>query len=41
MKTLIFKIVAAALVAIALASCGTARQESAMEWLARQPNNTR
>lgn len=37
MKPLITKIVVAILVTVALAGCGTVTQESAMEWMQRQP----
>lgn len=37
MKPLITKLVAAILVAVALAGCGTVTQESAIEWMQRQP----
>lgn len=37
MTSLITKIVAAILVAVALAGCGTVTQESATEWMQRQP----
>jgi len=37
MKTLLCGIIAMLLTAAALSGCGSIRQESAMEWLARQP----
>ncbi len=37
MKTWVLRIIAAALCAAALAGCGTVQNESAMEWLQRQP----
>ncbi len=37
MKRLMFKILAAAVFAAALAGCGSIRHESAMEWLESQP----
>lgn len=37
MKSLITKIIATAVIAVTLAGCGTVVQESAMEWLQRQP----
>lgn len=38
MKSLLSKIIAALLVTTAaLAGCGTIKEETAMEWLARQP----
>lgn len=37
MKSLLSKIMAALLVTAALAGCGTIKEETAMEWLARQP----
>jgi hypothetical protein len=37
MKTLLCWIIATLLTAVALAGCGSIRQETAMEWLARQP----
>lgn len=36
-KSLIAKVVAAVLVTVALAGCGTVKQESATEWMQRQP----
>lgn len=38
-KSLIAKVVAAVLVTVALAGCGTVTQESAMEWMQRQPQS--
>lgn len=37
MKALILKLFAAAVFAATLAGCGTVQQESAMEWMQRQP----
>jgi len=37
MKTLLCGIIAMLLTAVALSGCGSITQESAMEWLARQP----
>ncbi len=37
MKRLIIRTLAAALFAVALAGCGSIKQESAMEWLESQP----
>ncbi len=41
MKTLGYRLIAALLLASALAGCGAVKQESATEWMARQPTNTR
>jgi uncharacterized protein YceK len=37
MKTFFYRILAALIVATTLSGCGTIRQESAMEWMQRQP----
>jgi len=37
MQTFLTGIIAALLVTAALAGCGTLKEETAMEWLARQP----
>ncbi len=37
MSKLILKTIAVMLAATALAGCGSIKQESAMEWMARQP----
>ena len=37
MKSLIFKIIAGVLLASALAGCQTVIEESAMDWMKRQP----
>lgn len=37
MRVVITKILAGCLFAAALAGCGTVQQESAMEWMQRQP----
>ena len=37
MKTITYRILVAIIVASALAGCQTVKQESAMDWLARQP----
>ena len=37
METLAYRIIAILLVAVSAAGCGTIIQETAMEWLARQP----
>jgi len=37
MKTFVYRIFAAIVVVTSLSGCGTTKQESAMEWLQRQP----
>ena len=41
MKMFIRSMVAVVLAAMTLAACGTAPQESAMDWMKRQPTSTR
>ena len=41
MRTLTYRLLAIVLVATTLSGCGTVRQESATEWMKRQPTNTR
>ena len=37
MKKFAYRIIAIVLVAVSAAGCGSIQQETAMEWLARQP----
>ncbi len=38
MKALLLRLLAAFAVVTVIAGCGTVRQESALEWMAKQPN---